>query len=457
MRRSGDRIYSPRGWGRPTRRGLVVLALPFLACDTDDIINLPDPDLITRPTVEDTANLPQLRNGVVFEFARAVAGVAGNNETPGIVGVSGLMADELWYASTFSGMLQIDRRVIQTTNGDLLTAFHYLQRARNLAERVEELFAASPRRNTVDHALVANLAGFTYIYFAENFCSGVPFGRTPFTGVVEYDSGNTTAEIYQRALARFDAAITIANAAGDDTQLILARVGRARAQLGLGQFTDAATTAALVPTSFVYFAEYGALPAPQNGVWYNINAERRSSVASQEGVNGIRFFNRGPSGSNTIDPRTPADSGGFGLSTSIPHYRQTKYAAGTADIVIASGTEARLIGAEAALNFGASTAYLATLNTLRAGVGLANLSAPATARARVLQFFEERARWLWLTAHRLGDLRRLMTRYNFQQNEVFPTGQTIFNAAYGTEVNLPIPFDEANNPASTGECFDRNP
>jgi hypothetical protein len=50
-----------------------------------------------------------------------------------------------------------------------------------------------------------------------------------------------------------------------------------------------------------------------------------------------------------------------------------------------------------------------------------------------------------------------MVRYSFQQNQVFPTGQTIFGAAYGTDVNLPIPFAEANNPSYTGQCIDRNP
>ena len=458
--RSVYRIDRRSGWRRIIPLGVGMLALPLAGCDTDSIINLPDPDLILRPTVEDTANLPEVRNGVLFEFTRALSGPPDNNATPGIVGLSGLLADELWYASTFTSMREIDARIIDVNNDDVLTEFQYLQRARNLAERTAELYALSPRANTADHALVTSLAGFTYIYFAENFCSGVPFSKTTFNAAIEYGPGQTTQQMYELAIARFDAAITIANAAGGSggaTQLNLARVGKARAQLGLGQLSQAAATVTGVPDDFVYLADYGSLPAPQNGVWYNINAERRSSVASQEGNNGIRFFNRGPSGTNTIDSRTPADSLGRGIGTTVAHYRQLKYPAGTADIVVASGLEAQLIRAEAALNGGSSTAYLTTLNNLRGSIDLSSLSAPASAQARVLQFFEERAKWLWLTGHRLGDLRRIVARYSIPQDQVFPTGLTIFGASYGTNVNLPIPFTETNNPSFSGECIDRNP
>jgi hypothetical protein len=60
-------------------------------------------------------------------------------------------------------------------------------------------------------------------------------------------------------------------------------------------------------------------------------------------------------------------------------------------------------------------------------------------------------------ADRLGDLRRMMRQYQFTEDAVFPTGQTIFGVAYGDDVNLPIPFAEANNPEFTGQCIDRDP
>ncbi|HEX2187340.1 MAG TPA: hypothetical protein VHG51_00520, partial [Longimicrobiaceae bacterium] len=85
--------------------------------------------------------------------------------------------------------------------------------------------------------------------------------------------------------------------------------------------------------------------------------------------------------------------------------------------------------------------------------GLPALADPGTPRARILQLYEERAFWLWLTSHRLGDLRRLVRHYGFQPNEVFPTGATVFGVPYGTDTSLPIPFDETNNPEFRGGCL----
>src|SRR6185503_211029 len=83
---------------------------------------------------------------------------------------------------------------------------------------------------------------------------------------------------------------------------------------------------------------------------------------------------------------------------------------------ISNGVEAKLIHAER-LMVSNPTAWLDTLNYLRdttkftiaqGGVrGLAPLTDPGTPAARVDIMFRERAFWMYLTGHRLGDLRRL--------------------------------------------------
>ena len=443
------------GWGRWPHLGLGLVVLSVAACNPDDLTDLDDPDIITVTVATDTANVTELRNGALYEFARAMTGTAGNNQTPGIIGISGLLADEMWYSSTFQSMQEIDRRNIERTNGDVLAVFQFLHRARNLAERTAEQYARTPQAGSVDQAMVTNLAGFTYVMFAENFCSGVPFSRTALPGDVTFGPALTTAQMLDSAVVRFNAAAALPGAGA--AQQNLARVGRGRALLARGDYAGAAAAVAAVPTSFVYDVAYSENSAGQNnGVWYNINSERRSSVASGEGTNGIRFFQRGAT-NNTIDPRAPADSVGVGIGTSITQYRQRKYATRGADVTLASGIEARLIQAEAALNKGASAAYLTTLNELRAAAGMAALTDPGNAQARVRQFFTERAFWLWLTAHRLGDMRRMVRDYGIPANQVFPVGQTIFGSPYGTDVNFPIPITEQNNPeAPTGQCIDRN-
>ena len=99
-------------------------------------------------------------------------------------------------------------------------------------------------------------------------------------------------------------------------------------------------------------------------------------------------------------------------------------------------------------------AYIATLNTLRGTVGLGALTDPGTAAGRVDQLFAERAYWLWLTGHRLSDMRRLIRQYGRNQASVFPTGVTAYGLPYGTDVSLPVPFEEVNNPNYT-TCTDR--
>lgn len=445
-------------WGRALRAlAPAALLVGVAACDPESAITLPDPDLITIDIVEDPDNLDALRNGVLFEFARAYSGPAANNQTPGIIGIGGLLADELWYASTFPTMRQIDQRSVQRTNGDLENIYQFLHRARNLAAEAGKRYAASDRANSADHALVQNLNAYTYVFFGENFCSGVPVSSAPLGQPLEFGGGLTTVEMFEEAVARFDDAIVMAQTAGSSEQLDAARIGKARALQALDRHDEAAAAVADVSTSFQTDVTYSQnASSPNNGVWYNINTERRSSAATRDGENGLSFFQRGSS--PQTDPRIPVDSAGFGLGgTGVPLYVQGKYPQRGSDIPLASGIEARLIEAETLLDGGASAAYLPVLNALRATVpGLGDLADPGNPDDRVRQLFEERAYWLWLTGHRLGDLRRMVRQYGFGPGEVFPTGPTIFGSQRGSDVNFPIPEVELNNPEFTErDCFDR--
>lgn len=459
MNRTKTKV-APAGWGRWSHLGVAVLALSAAACDVDSLTQLPDPDIIGSPVASDTANLPILRNGVQFEFARALTGPAGNNNEAGIVGTGGLLADELWYSSTFPTMREIDGRNTSTGNSNLANVYRYVHRARNLAERAAEVYAASPRNNSVDHALVTNYAAFTYVYFGENFCSGVPFSTAALTGELTFGPANTTQQVFETGLQRFDQALAIATASGNAAQVNMARVGRGRTLLNLNRPAEAAAAVAAVPTNFVYELPFSTpTNAPGNGLWHHVNSERRSSAATNEGTNGLPFFNRVTTGNPTSDPRAPVTyiaAGGLS-NPNLPQYAQQKYPTRGSAMPVANGVEARLIEAEAALRAGNTAGMLTILNTLRAGTtGLAPLAAPANANAARDLLFRERAFWLWLTGHRLGDMRRLIRQYNMTQTQVFPVGQTIFGSNYGTDVNLPIPQAEQNNPEFAGQCIDRN-
>jgi hypothetical protein len=94
---------------------------------------------------------------------------------------------------------------------------------------------------------------------------------------------------------------------------------------------------------------------------------------------------------------------------------------------------------------------------LRATVGLGSVDVSMMTQTEMEDFhFAERAFWLWGTAHRLGDLRRLVRQYGRGSESVFPTGPYFkAGSTYGTDMNLPVPIEEQNNPNFSG-CIDRN-
>ena len=70
--------------------------------------------------------------------------------------------------------------------------------------------------------------------------------------------------------------------------------------------------------------------------------------------------------------------------------------------------------------------------------------------------FRERGFWMYLTAHRLGDLRRLVRQYGRGIESVYPTGAYFKGGAYGTDVALVPSQTETNNPTWKA-CTDKLP
>ena len=69
--------------------------------------------------------------------------------------------------------------------------------------------------------------------------------------------------------------------------------------------------------------------------------------------------------------------------------------------------------------------------------------------------FRERAFWMYMTAHRLGDMRRLIRQYGRGAETVFPTGNYFKGGKYGVDITLVPSQTETNNPNWTA-CTDRN-
>ncbi len=432
------------------------LLLPLAACDS--IMDVEDPDVALPDQLLDPTKLPTVRAAVLGDFAVAFSGAGFTTSNIGIAHISGLLADELWHSGTYGQNREIDQRRVGNTNSLLISTTRNLYQAWRQAQFAVGAYAqTSP--NTAAHAEMAALEAFLYVLLAENYCGAIPFSRE-VNGEFDYGAPETNQQVYQRAIAAFDAAATIASTAGTGAarEANLIRIGKARTLVNQNRYAEAAALVAGVPTSYRYVIEHSKNTDRQyNGLWQNNWGRREISLASQEGRNGVMFRRGTTTAQNTIvsaDPRITWSFRNGAADTRSRHYFAGKYASQDSSAVLASGIEARLIEAEAALNRGQSAAYLPILNTLRATVGLAALTDPGAADARVNQFFEERAMWLFGTGHRLGDLRRLVRQYGRAQNTVFPTG-TYFResntgaqreqGAYGTDVAFPMIFDEQNN------------
>jgi len=421
----------------------VALGLPLSGCSTDDIVRVNIPDVIPPGNLASADGATALRNGAIGDFAFAIDGDGGGTE--GQTLVSGLMTDEYRNSDTFGTRQEIDQRAIEVANVTLTGVFRNLHRARLGAERAATALEATSKDPDPRIAEMHNLAAFTYVIAGENYCSGVPF---PAEGEASAPPIATT-EIFNQAIARFDKAL--ADTGGSSTQAWTARVGKARALVDLGQFAAAATVVASVPTGFHYQIEHSInTQREQNGVYVFNALSKRWSMSDLEGGNGLPFL-------SSNDPRTPHTVGGNGFDAVTPLAVLLKYTDYSTPTNLADGVEARLVEAEAALQAGDVTTWLAKLNGLRATVsGLSPLTDPGTADGRVDLTFSERAFWLFATGHRLGDMRRLIRQYGRNAETVFPTGAFFKGGVYGTDVNLPVPKDEQNNPSFTG-CLNRDP
>lgn len=445
-------ITTPMTRGRAfgMHAALVGVLLAATACDPNKALDVKDIDVVSPGQLNDKTALPTLRNGVLSTFQLAFSGGAdlANGGHEGQVTMSGLLGDEFLNAESFPDRISVDMRDIIPSNLSLVSLFLDLSRARATAD-----FASSQYNRldagAVGQAEVLGLAAYAYILFAENYCSGVPFSTLDANSNIVYGESQTRDQILQTAIAKLDSAITIATAKKDAALLNLARVGKGRALLDLGQFANAAAAVSQVPTSFEYLVRSSANSLRQNnGIWNYTANTFAFSVPDREGGNGLPFL-------SAADPRLEVvATGQRGFDRATPFNLQLKYPDLQSSVVLASGIEARLIEAEAGLRAGTPGPAFATLNSIRSSAGLAPLTDPGSDVARTNLLFRERAFWMWGTSHRLGDLRRLVRQYSRAQNTVFPVGEYHKGGSYGSDVNFPVSSDERNNPKFTG-CIDR--
>ena len=433
-----------------TRFGLVLAALAVSACS--GLLDVKDPDIINPGDIQNADGAIAAYNGGIGDFAFANDG--DNGGTEGQILVSGVMSDEYIDVETFPTRIEYDSRAINERNGTLTNVFFNLAKARVAVEGAATALETYVPTDTARIGEMLALAGYTYVYFAENYCSGVPFSERLDNGDIQYGSPLTTAQILDLAVARFDSALGYTQTA---SVVRLASVGKGRALLDKGDFVGAnAAVAAVTPGQYQTTHSLSS-GRQQNGVFVFNNPSgarggtARFGVSNGEGTNGLDFR-------TAADLRVPTQQMGLGFDNASPLWVFLRYADRTSPVTVAGYVEARLIRAEAALHSAPGTrAVTDTLNALRAdaanngGFTLTALADPATDSARTVLLFRERAFWMFGQGHRLGDLRRLARApYNFPVNSIYPVGTYPKGTVYGNNTELPVPFDERNNPNFTG-------
>jgi len=285
-------------------------------------------------------------------------------------------------------------------------------------ERLQDVLGGEA--NSFDgSARVFLLMGLAHRMLGENFCDLV------------YDKGplQPREAAFDSAIVALNQAVSIGTAAGASDYVTAAHGGIAQANVGLGNWSAAVQSASMVPTNFVHSAIYH-LTANSNGVWNESWGRAEVGVWATPAQ---RVFDGDPRAPYTIcgswnDPDDPskgvtptgvctgqgsgAHQGADGLTA---HYRQDKYNESGSDVPIVTGTEMRLIEAEAALVGGDLATFTAKVNEVRAFYGAEPIEQPAAAGA--LEFpnaqddawsilDRERYLTLWIEGRRLFDLDR---------------------------------------------------
>ncbi|MEO5818747.1 MAG: hypothetical protein ABIT20_25990 [Gemmatimonadaceae bacterium] len=436
----------------------VAAVLALGACDAakDALLEVATPDIVTTEKAQSAAGAQSFYTAGVGDFSRFIGGDRAGSSPLGLNLTGGLLADELISART--GTEHLDNRAINPNTFPTDTWVQVGNTQTRLIRAATLLKAFPPATGgSAQLATLHAMLGYTYAVTAENYCNGIPLwdGKSEDQPVT---ATYTTDQLNALAIAQFDSAIAL-NGTAATTNLAL--VGKARVLVNQAKpatlaaaLAAAAAVVAPVPTSYVFLTTFATSSSGiNNGIYDWANATRNFGAVNREGINGLDYV-------TAKDPRvlidgTKVQAGQDG--TPVPTLLQ--YTKPDANVTIASGIEGLLIKAESQLAAGNAAAFITTLNDARATnatLAATPLTDPGTQAGRVDLLFRERGFWMYLTAHRLGDLRRLVRQYGRGIETVYPTGAYFKGGTYGTDVALVPSQAETNNPEWKA-CTDKLP
>lgn len=402
-------------------RALTAMALVsgISACNLlDDALDVEAPSQVPASLLDDPEFADLLVSGVVADFECAFGSFIMN---------SALLGDELYDATFTANRWPVPSRQVQPSDSrystfgcENLGAYTPISTSRWSADNALSKLEAWTDAEVADRqqliATAAAYSGYAHIMLGELFC----------TAAIDLSAELSSEDVFTRAEERFTRAIEAAQAAGDQDLLNMARVGRARVRLSLGNLQGAAQDAQLVPIGFEYLASASTISARRRN---RVNEETRFSIVS------VKEPYRDLTVDGVADVRVPVvDAGRNGSDAQTPLFQQQKYTDDSDPLPIATWREAQLIIAEALGGAAATDA----INAIRDFYDLPAFAGTPTAE----QILEERRRTLFLEGHRIWDIRRF-------DLPLFPAAGTPFSKGgqYQDLNCLPLPdVERASNP-----------
>ncbi len=435
-----------------------VLAGGLTSCSLD--VN--DPDIVTPEDVADPASIPIAITGLVGDFQEAM---------DNYVRYTGMLTDEFILAGTFPTRLQIDQRDMLADNATLTgSMYEPLHVSRFSADNTAAQLPGLVGDPDVDQDLVQEgiafaqyYGGYARLLLAEMYCQSILGGGDP--EAVNSESGPVLPDARMAgALSLFQQAEASALAAGLSDLAEAAKVGQARANMWLANYSQAAAIAATVDPDLIFVAEYSSNdPAQYNEVYQFTYADLQNiRWTVGDGTQSERNFEKYPYydewvGTGLIIP----DPGpGFqSFNSSILVHLQTIYGGGNAPptpvgqaapIIIASGFQADIIRAEAAYRAGDTDGAAAIIDA-RITTGddpYGTVHAPVAFTGDFATDIAEIGRayavGTWLTGYRMGFVRRVLRNDGV---DLFPPTQP------GSDTAFPVVQQELdNNPDISVAC-----
>ncbi len=431
---------------RGVRLGALGLVLAAGACSFDEVLSVQNPDEINELQLGDERFAPVLVSSVKGDLADAL-------DDP-FIWRGSMFTDETLTGINWEQTARLNERIVRFDEGDADLMFSQLSRARAQADSVAGRLTEWGIGGD-DLAVVLAHAGYGYIFLADAMCEMTLNSESQLY---------TPAEFYQLALDRLNAAAAVTGASDATTNLI--RVGLTRAHLNLGNYGQVEAIANQVPADFRYWAEFSnADPAVENVLAGRTQGSNHSlSVHPTFLANPAEYGTDYDQTPDLTDPRvqhfaewrfghnqltriyTPyapymwENYNGATLATGgTPPDLRTVDADG-ADIAFASGLEAQHNRMEALYRLGGAEATIQTFVNDRRAFGN-QAAVTLTGAALFDELRMQKGKDLFLSGHRLGDLRRWLRLHG---EDLFPSGAHPVTewGDYGTATCFPLPLEE---------------